>query len=31
VIREISPKLVLSRGPWGETIGLVWNSAFICR
>ena len=24
-------QLVLSGGPWGERIGLVWNSAFICR
>ena len=23
--------LVLSGGPWGERIGPVWNSAFICR
>ena len=29
--REIWPQLVLSGGPWGERIGPVWNSAFICR
>jgi len=27
----IWPQLVLSGGPWGERIGPVWNSAFICR